>query len=276
MDSSATPAHSGGRRFCGGRRPAPQRLNVTVANRCHRVSATRACRGFRSASCQTRADVRPSTSMRRAIGAVLAGGLCVVTTACRDDSGGDTAAFCGQVNEHLDELRAIPQTERGRRPLIALWKDVGNDAPLSIEPDWQAHVLLYETAVGSRDPRRRGQGGGGLRPRRSRRNGPRSRSRRGSTTTAASTGDRSRRSFPQVTTTTLAPGDTAPTTLAGAADDDCRRLNGPAPTRSADLAATQDRPGRRGRTPWPARRRTNGRGRCRSGSARTSGRSAGP
>ena len=88
---------------------------------------------------------RPSPTLRRAVSAVLAGGLITGAAACRDDDGGDTAAFCGQIREHLDELRAVPQTEQDVESLIALWKDVGNDAPLSIEPDWQAHVLLYET-----------------------------------------------------------------------------------------------------------------------------------
>src|ERR687898_2471271 len=89
---------------------------------------------------------RPSPTLRRAIGTVLASGLIAGTAACRDDGGGgDTAAFCGQVDEHLDELRATPQTQEEVDRLIALWKDVGDDAPLSIEPDWQAHVLLFET-----------------------------------------------------------------------------------------------------------------------------------
>lgn len=94
---------------------------------------------------------RPSTPLsgggvRRAIGAVLTGGLCVVMTACRDDNGGDTGVFCGQVEEHLDELRAVPQTPEDVDRLIALWTDIGADVPLSIEPDWRAHILLFETA----------------------------------------------------------------------------------------------------------------------------------
>jgi hypothetical protein len=89
---------------------------------------------------------RPSPTLRRAIGAVLAGGLIAGTAACRDDGAGETAAFCGQVEEHLDELRATPQTQEDVDRLIALWKDVGADVPLSIEPDWQAHILMFETA----------------------------------------------------------------------------------------------------------------------------------
>jgi hypothetical protein len=88
---------------------------------------------------------RPTPTLRRAIGAVLAGGLCVGAAGCRDDGGGDTGAFCGQVEERLDELRATPETPEDVEALIALWKDVGSDAPLSIEQDWLAHILLFET-----------------------------------------------------------------------------------------------------------------------------------
>jgi hypothetical protein len=88
-----------------------------------------------------------SPTLRRAIGAVFAGGLCIATAACRDDSGGATAAFCEQVEEHLDELRATPQTIADVEALIALWKDVGEVAPLAIEADWDAHVLNFETAL---------------------------------------------------------------------------------------------------------------------------------
>ena len=89
----------------------------------------------------------PSRPLRRAISAVLAGGCCVVATACRDDSGGSTAVFCDRVEENLDELRAPPQTIDDVRALIALWQDVGDDAPLAIEADWDAHVLNFETAL---------------------------------------------------------------------------------------------------------------------------------
>ena len=88
---------------------------------------------------------RPTPTLRRAVGAVLAGGLCVGAAGCRDDGGGDTGAFCGQVEEHIDALRATPQTPEDVESLIALWKDVGKDVPLSIEADWQAHILLFET-----------------------------------------------------------------------------------------------------------------------------------
>jgi hypothetical protein len=94
---------------------------------------------------------RPSRALRRAIGVVLTGGLCIVAAACGDDSSGDTAAFCDLVDEHLDELRATPQTIEDVEALITLWEDVGDDAPLSIEADWDAHVLNFETALEGAD-----------------------------------------------------------------------------------------------------------------------------
>jgi hypothetical protein len=156
-----------------------------------------------------------STPLRRAIGAALAGGLCVGAAACRDDSGGDTAAFCGQVDEHLDALRAVPQTEQDVESLIALWKEVGNDAPLSIEPDWQAHILLYETLwdpeiLTDEDKAEEAYARAFA-------------TERSSVAVAAWVNDNCGIDWgpvdtivPQVTTTTLAPGATAPTTLAGA------------------------------------------------------------
>ncbi len=76
----------------------------------------------------------------------------VALAACRDDSRtGDTARFCGRVEDNLDALRAIPQSREDVDTLIDLWQDVGEDAPLSIEPDWQAHILLFETALEGED-----------------------------------------------------------------------------------------------------------------------------
>jgi hypothetical protein len=154
---------------------------------------------------------RPSPTLRRAIGAVLASGLIAGAAACRDDGGGDTAAFCGQVQEHRDELRAVPQTEQDVESLIALWKDVGNDAPLSIEPDWQAHVLLYETVwdpeILTDDEKAEEAYARAFATERS------------SVAVAAWVNDNCGFDWgpvetivPQVTTTTLAPGQTAPTT----------------------------------------------------------------
>lgn len=89
--------------------------------------------------------------MRRATRLAIAGGLCLTAAACRDDDGGDTARFCGRVEENLEALRADPQTMEDVHGLIALWTDVGDDAPLSIEPDWQAHILNFETALDAAD-----------------------------------------------------------------------------------------------------------------------------
>ena len=44
-------------------------------------------------------------------------------------------------------MRATPQTIEDVEALITLWEDVGADAPLAIEADWDAHVLNFETAL---------------------------------------------------------------------------------------------------------------------------------
>ncbi|MBD0322563.1 MAG: hypothetical protein ICV72_04145 [Aldersonia sp.] len=79
--------------------------------------------------------------------AVASVALAAVLAACRDDStSGDSATFCEHVEDNLDRLRASPETPEDVEAIIALWEDVGDSAPLSIEPDWNAHILLFETA----------------------------------------------------------------------------------------------------------------------------------
>ena len=76
--------------------------------------------------------------------AVLA---CSVITACGDD-GPDAGRFCGEVLAHRDEL-VDPQLsfEDDIDPLLALYRDIGELAPLAIERDWAQLVLNYETAA---------------------------------------------------------------------------------------------------------------------------------
>lgn len=71
---------------------------------------------------------------------------------CRDNGGpGDAERFCELVNDNIEALRAVPQTPQDIDELIDLWTDVGDVAPLAIEPDWSAHVLNFETARDSDD-----------------------------------------------------------------------------------------------------------------------------
>lgn len=68
--------------------------------------------------------------------ALAAGGL----VACDRDKSGDAETFCGRVAEHVEELRANPATAAEIEALIELWTDIGEDAPLEIERDWNAYI----------------------------------------------------------------------------------------------------------------------------------------
>jgi len=65
---------------------------------------------------------------------------------CRDGGGGDTAQFCEMVQTDIGALRSEPTTAQEVESLIDLWREVGDEAPLAIETDWSAIVLMMETA----------------------------------------------------------------------------------------------------------------------------------
>jgi hypothetical protein len=110
------------------------------------------CPATQDPNCQNRPMPSLSTRTRRAVTLAVALVASVAISACRDDSKtGDAARFCQQVQDNLEALRANPQTPDEVDGLIELWEDVGEDAPLSIEPDWQAHILNFETALEGED-----------------------------------------------------------------------------------------------------------------------------
>lgn len=76
----------------------------------------------------------------------------LLAVGCRDDgNAGDTEQFCALVQENVEPLRAVPQTPEQIEQLIDLWREIGEVAPLAIEPDWSAHALNLETARDSDD-----------------------------------------------------------------------------------------------------------------------------
>lgn len=94
---------------------------------------------------------RLSPPLRRAATVVVVGAV-LPLGACRGDSdAGDTERFCELVQENADVLRANPQTVDEIEQLIELYNDVGDVAPLAIEPDWSALTLNLETAYTSDD-----------------------------------------------------------------------------------------------------------------------------
>jgi hypothetical protein len=74
------------------------------------------------------------------------GAVALLGSGCGDDGPGDVETFCGQVQEHRDELLARPETADDIDGYVDLYRRIGDVAPLSIEPDWAALVLNFETA----------------------------------------------------------------------------------------------------------------------------------
>ena len=71
------------------------------------------------------------------------GGLLV---GCGDDGPPGTAKFCGEVKEHATALLTAPTAIAEIPAFVDLYKRLERDAPLAIQPHWQALVLNYETA----------------------------------------------------------------------------------------------------------------------------------
>jgi hypothetical protein len=82
---------------------------------------------------------------------LLAAGIVVTLAACNDDGGGDTETFCSEVADNVEALRAAPATDQEVEDLIDLWHDLGGDAPLAIEEEWDTHADNLELAWTSDD-----------------------------------------------------------------------------------------------------------------------------
>jgi hypothetical protein len=80
------------------------------------------------------------------IGAAALAAVVGLLAGCSEDGPGDAARFCGEVQEHATELLTPPATLADVDGFLALYRRIGDVAPLTIEPHWQALVLNYETA----------------------------------------------------------------------------------------------------------------------------------
>lgn len=71
-----------------------------------------------------------------------------------DDSAGDAERFCGAVQANTARLVTAPASADEIDGYLDEYRRIGELAPLSIEPHWQALVLNYETAstVEPQDP----------------------------------------------------------------------------------------------------------------------------
>ncbi len=78
--------------------------------------------------------------------AVLALGLTVLG-ACGDDGGGSAERFCGEVAANAEALTA-PQLAyvEDIEPVLDLYREIADLAPLAVEDDWNQLVAAYETA----------------------------------------------------------------------------------------------------------------------------------
>jgi hypothetical protein len=87
--------------------------------------------------------------VRSVLPLVVVAAALVVLGAC--DDGGDTEQFCDEVAQNVEGLRLAPATEDEVEDLIDLWRDVGDNAPLAIESEWDTHTNNLELAWTSDD-----------------------------------------------------------------------------------------------------------------------------
>jgi hypothetical protein len=80
--------------------------------------------------------------------ASLAVATAVLLTACGSgSSAGDAERFCGEVKDNTQAIvKPRLKTAEDVDTLLALYRDLGDLAPLAIDADWDALVLNYETA----------------------------------------------------------------------------------------------------------------------------------
>ena len=83
---------------------------------------------------------RPTALFAAALGAALA------LVAC-GESAGSAERFCGEVEANKAALTSPELTYSDDiEPLLELYRDIGDLAPLAIEDDWNQLVSAYETA----------------------------------------------------------------------------------------------------------------------------------
>lgn len=96
---------------------------------------------------------RRAAPCRRGAGAIggvvsLALGLgATVLAGCGDDDAGSAERFCGEIDVHAAELTTPDlQYSDDIEPLLELYREIGELAPLAIEEEWRQLITNYETA----------------------------------------------------------------------------------------------------------------------------------
>lgn len=77
--------------------------------------------------------------------------LLPISVALVSCSGGDGAGsaerFCGEIQANVEALtQPNLQFDNDIEPLLNLYREIGELAPLSIEPEWEQLISAYETA----------------------------------------------------------------------------------------------------------------------------------
>jgi hypothetical protein len=80
------------------------------------------------------------------VGAGVLVPIWLVASSCGDDGPGDTARFCDEVAANSAELTSRPATLDDVAGFVALYRRIGDVAPLAIEAHWDVLTRNYETA----------------------------------------------------------------------------------------------------------------------------------
>ena len=86
---------------------------------------------------------------RRATTAMTGAALCVsiALSACGGDDGGSAERFCGEIDENKAALTDPPLESSDQiEPVLELYREIAELAPLAIEDEWNQLLEAYETA----------------------------------------------------------------------------------------------------------------------------------
>lgn len=85
--------------------------------------------------------------VRHAAIAALVATTAIVAAACGGDDDPSAERFCGEIEANLDALTRPDLTFADDiEPLLALYREIGDVAPLAIEAEWDQLIVNYETA----------------------------------------------------------------------------------------------------------------------------------
>lgn len=87
----------------------------------------------------------PSNSLTKYF--VVLASVALAVAACSNDDSGNAQRFCGEVDLNSEQLTnpSLAHTD-DIEPLLDLYRNVGELAPLAIETEWDQLVAAYETA----------------------------------------------------------------------------------------------------------------------------------